>query len=117
MRGSGSAFFAVWGYVISHMKPNREHGTTVELNPEIVAFLIGESQPKVEEVILKMTQPDTKSRTKENEGRKLVQISEYTYLVVNGDYYRSIRNEEHRREQVRLAQRRFRERAVEADKK
>lgn len=110
MRGAGSAFFAVWGYVISHMTPNRTHGTTVELNPEIVAFLIGEDHDVVRGVVSKMCSPDPKSRSKEEEGRKLVQVSEYTYRVVNGDYYRKIRNEQERREYQRVKQSDYRAR-------
>lgn len=116
MRGAGSAFFAVWGYVISHMTPNRVHGTTVELNPEIIAFLIGEDQTVVTEVIHKMCEPDPKSRTREREGRKLVKISEYTYLVVNGDYYRKIRNEVERREYQRNKQAEYRKKGKKTDK-
>lgn len=109
MRGAGSAFFAVWGYVISHMTPNRTHGTTVELNPDIVAFLIGEEADVVRGVVARMCGPDPKSRSKDAEGRKLVQVAEYTYQVVNGDYYRKIRNEEERREYQRVKQAGYRE--------
>lgn len=108
MRGAGSAFFAVWGYVISHMQANRTHGTTVELNPEIVSFLLGEKQGVVEDVIGKMCKPDVKSRTKDKEGRKLLKVGEYSYQVVNGDYYRKIRNEHDRREYQRKKQAEYR---------
>lgn len=109
MRGAGSAFFAVWGYVISHMKPNRSGGgTTVELNEELVAFLIGEEVEVVREQIGKMCAPDVRSRTKDEEGRKLVKLSEFNYRVVNGDYYRKIRNEDERREYQRVKQLEYR---------
>jgi hypothetical protein len=108
MRGSGSAFFAVWGYVISHMRPSHEHGATVELNTEIIGFLIGENVEVVEQQIARMCNPDPKSRTKDEEGRKLVKIGEYLFRVVNGAKYRAIRNAEKRKEQVREAQQRYR---------
>ncbi len=108
MRGAGPEFFSVWGYVISHMIPNRNHGTTVDLNPGIIAFLIGMSEKEVAEKIATMCQPDPKSRTKDEDGRKLVQISEYTYRVVNGDTYRKIRNEQDRREYQRVKQAEYR---------
>jgi hypothetical protein len=98
MRGAGSAFFAVWGWIISHMVPDREHGTVVELNAEILAFVIGEKLEVVEEVIKKMCSADLKSRSKEEEGRKLVRVGEYGYRVVNGAHYRKIRDDEERRE-------------------
>lgn len=108
MRGAGSAFFAVWGYVISHMRPSRKHGAIVELNPDIVAFLIGEDSEVVARVIAKMCRPDPASRTKDKEGRKLIKLSEYSYAVVNGAYYRSIRNEAERREYQRIKQAEYR---------
>ncbi len=109
MRGSGSAVFAVWGYVISHMVPSKKHqGTTVQINPEIVAFLIGEKVEVVEGVLAKLCSPDAKSRTQTEEGRRLVKVAEYLYRVVNGDYYRSIRNEEDRREYQRVKQAEYR---------
>lgn len=108
MIGRGSCFFAVWGYVISHMMPDREVGTQVELNPDLIAFVLGEAKGKVEQAIGEMCQPDIKSRTKELEGRKLVKLGEYSYRVVNGEKYRAIRDEEKRREQNRVAQEKFR---------
>lgn len=108
MRGAGSAFFAVWGYVISHMMPNKDYGTTVDLNVDEVGFLIGEEPEVVQAQLNRMCAPDLKSRSKEKEGRKLVKISEYTYFVVNGDHYRGIRDEEDRRRQNREAQARRR---------
>lgn len=110
MRGKGSPFFAVWGYVISHMRPDRTVGTQVELNAEIVAFLIGEKIDVVEAVIVDMCKPDPKSRSTEEGGRKLIRMGAYSYRVVNGEKYRAIRDEAQRREQVREAQRRLRER-------
>lgn len=112
MRGKGSAFFAVWGYVISHMMPDRTVGTQVELNPEIIAFLIGEKQPVIESVIDQMCQPDPKSRSTEQLGRKLIRLGQYAYQVVNGEKYRAIRDEETRREQNREAQRKWRKNHV-----
>lgn len=108
MRGKGSAFFAVWGYVISHAKPSKAHGSVVELNPEILAFLIGEKQEVVDRVILEFQQPDPKSRTPDEEGRKLVSIGGYEYRVVNGAYYRGLRTAEERREYNREKQAEYR---------
>jgi hypothetical protein len=115
MRGKGSPFFAVWGYIISHMKPNRTAGSsritemTVELNPELIGFMLGEKVEVVAEKIDEMCQPDLKSRTPDNDGRKLVKRGEYSYLVVNGLFYRTIRNEDERREYQRVKQAEYRE--------
>ena len=108
MRGAGSAFFAVWGWIISHMIPDRQHGTVVEINVEILAFVLGEKEDVVEKVIKKMCSPDAKSRSKEEEGRKLVQVGEYGYRVVNGAEYRRIRDDEARREYQANWQRNYR---------
>jgi hypothetical protein len=96
------------------MKPVRGDGSskitemTVELNPEIIGFLIGEKKDVVAGVMDEMCQPDPRSRTPDNEGRKLVKRGEYSYLVVNGLYYRSIRNEDERREYQRVKQSEYR---------
>jgi hypothetical protein len=92
MIGAGSAYFAVWGYIIAHMS-----GAWVELNPQIIAFVLGEKVEVVEEVLGRMQEPDSRSRSQEEGGRKLVKLGEYAYRVVNGMKYRSIRNEEARR--------------------
>jgi hypothetical protein len=114
MRGAGSAFFAVWGYVISHMMPCRgvNKGTRVELNAEVVAFLIGEKPEVVQAQIDRMCSPDPRSRTKVEGGRRLIRKGEFEFVVVNGDKYRAIRDEDSRREQNRDAQRRHREKIL-----
>lgn len=108
MIGKGSCFFAVWGYVLSHFVPDREMGAQVELNPKLIAFVLGEDLVKVEAAIGEMCEPDSKSRSKEKQGRKLVKVGEYAYQVVNGEKYRAIRDEEKRRSQNREAQAKFR---------
>lgn len=109
MIGKGSCFFAVWGYVLSHFVPDRDMGAQVELNPKLIAFVLGDEVKNVERVIREMCEPDSKSRSKEKQGKKLVKIGEYAYQVVNGEKYRAIRDEEKRREQNRTAQAKFRE--------
>lgn len=110
MVGKGSAFFAVWGYVIAKMKPSREHGALVEVNSRVVGLLLGEEEEVVRGVVDEMCEPDKESRTKEEEGRKLVRLGEYLYRVVNGAKYRAIRNDDERRESNKLRMREWRER-------
>lgn len=93
--GSGAEVFAVWGYVISHMRPPT---FTVELNPKLLAFILGEPEKEIESAIEVLCAPDPKSRTKGREGRRLVREGEYQYLVVNGAKYQAIRRAEERRE-------------------
>jgi len=47
MRGAGSVIFAVWGYVIAYMIPDEVVGAQVELNTELMAFLIGEKEENI----------------------------------------------------------------------
>ncbi len=110
MVGAGALYFAVWGYVISHARPDATVGTQVELNPIILKTIIGDVQvADIEAVISRMCLPDPKSRTKDQEGRKLVKLGEFDYQVVNGAKYRAIRDQEKRRTQNREAQARYRE--------
>lgn len=108
MIGAGSAVFAVWGYVIANQRPDRTVGSQVELNPKLLAFILGEKEKVVEDAIAFLCAPDSKSRTKAEQGRRLVRLGEFTYRVVNGAKYLAIRDEEARRQQNREAKRRER---------
>lgn len=108
MVGAGSHVFAVMGYVISKQVPDREVGSQVDLNPELLAFVIGESPERIKQAIEFLCAPDPKSRTKKEDGRRLIRIGEYSYQVVNGAKYLAIRNDEDRRRQNREAKRRQR---------
>lgn len=108
MMGSGAMMFAVWPYIISHMKPNRERTVfTVELNTALMAVLIGEKEEEIADIIKQCCQPDLKSRTPDKEGRKLVKMSEYLYEVVNGNVYDQIRRAEDLKESNRRRQNKF----------
>lgn len=109
MVGAGAAVFAVMGYVIANAVPDRTVGTQVELNPKLIAFILGESQKEVEKAIEFLCQPDPESRTKVEQGRRLIRLGQFDYKVVNGEKYRAMRDEEKRREQNREAKRRERE--------
>lgn len=112
MIGKGSCYFAVWGYVIANTIPCRttKYGAYVELNPALLAFIFGEEKEKIVETLQAMCEPDAESRTKTEEGRKLLKLGEYAYDVVNFHKYRARRDEEQRREQCREAKRRERAR-------
>lgn len=104
MIGSGAMAFAVWGYIISHMRPDKTVGFQVELNPVLIAFKLGEKENDVAKTIAMFCEPDPRSRTQDEEGRKLIKIGVYDYKVVNGAKYDAIKNEENRREQNRINQ-------------
>lgn len=109
MRGTGAMMFAIWGYVLTHQQGNRDRSYfTVELNAEIVGFLIGESESEVALTIEKCCQPDPESRSQEKEGRRLVKLGPYLYEVVNGPYYDKLKREVDKRESDRVRQERAR---------
>jgi hypothetical protein len=97
MVGSGAAVFAVWGYVISKMQGDKEVGAQVELNPKLLAFVIGEPEPVIEAAISKLCAKDLNSRSKDEEGRRLVKIGQFAYRVVNGPKYLGIKNLDEKR--------------------
>lgn len=108
MVGTGAMNFALMSYVIANMKPDKEVGTQVELNPKLLATILGETEKDVAGAIHFLCQPDTESRTDKEDGRRLVRLGQFDYQVVNGEKYRAIRDEEARREQNRNAKRRER---------
>jgi hypothetical protein len=80
--------FAVWGYVLAKMRPER--GTEVfrlEINPMLLGAILGEKPEDVEEVINKLCSPDERSRSNGEEGRRLVREGQFLYRVVNGAKY------------------------------
>lgn len=108
MVGSGAVVFATMSYVIANMRPDRKNGAVVELNPKLLAFVLGESEKDVQAAIDLLCKPDKNSRSKEEHGRRLIQLGQFEYKVVNGAKYREIRNEEERRAQNAINQARFR---------
>ena len=117
MVGKGAVVFAVMGYVIANMRPSgsEEAGwqMVVELNPRLLAFILGEPEAEVAAAVDLLCSPDPESRTKDKEGRRLLRTGQFDYLVVNGWKYRSKRDPDKRRQQNREAQTRFRARKRE----
>ena len=112
--GSGIAIFAVMGYVIANAQPDGEIGTQVELNPKKLADTLGGTLDEVTGAIEKLCAEDPESRSKEEGGRRLVRVGQYSYRVVNGAKYRAVRDEEKRRQTFRDSQRRHREKGRQA---
>lgn len=102
MIGAGCPVFAVWGYVIANMREDTEVGAQVELNPQLLGYILGAKEAEVQKAIDYLCAPDPRSRTKELEGRRLVQQGQFAYQVVNGAKYLAIRNAEQKRASDRL---------------
>jgi hypothetical protein len=109
MVGAGTTMFAVWPYVIANMRADSVMGAQVDLNPKLLAFILGTDESDVRKTIDRLCSTDDQSTSKKEDGRRLIKIGEFTYRVVNGASYMEIRNEEERREYFRLAKRLQRE--------
>ncbi|MCL5279236.1 MAG: hypothetical protein M1376_04940 [Planctomycetes bacterium] len=83
MFGAGLAVFAVWPWIIAH----KDENGIVELNPDLVAAQLGCVTQQVEEAIAYLIRPDPRSRTKTEDGRRIVRVSEFGYRVVNHESY------------------------------
>ena len=110
--GKPATVFAVWGYVIAHMRPSRkDQQCYVELNPALLAATFDTTPEEIDAAIQTLEAPDPASRTKEAEGRRLVLLEEertpgpMQFMVVNGSKYRALRDEEERRIYLREAKR------------
>jgi len=97
MVGSGSHIFAVWSYVIANTKPD----SSVELNPIILAAILGEPPERIGAAIAFLLAPDARSRSKVEDGRRLVQEGEFLYSVPTYEHYHNVRTNEERREYFR----------------
>lgn len=107
--GKGWGPLLVMSYAIANGIPDRDVGMQVDLNPKSMADKFGESEEEVKKAISFLCQPDPETTSPDEEGRRLVKIGSFAYKIVNGAKYRAIRDAEKRREQVRKAMARHRE--------
>ncbi len=105
MFGAGSTVFAVWGYVIANTVDAR-----VELNPQLLAAVLGDTPENITAAIDSLCQPDPASRNPAVEGRRLTREGQYQYRVTSHEIYRALKNEEDRRAYNREKQRQSRAR-------
>jgi hypothetical protein len=100
MVGAGAAVFAVWPYAISNAVKGR-----VELNPVLMAAILGMPVQAVEQAIDYLCQPDPRSRSKEHDGRRLIREGEFQYFMPTHGKYSAMRTNDDRREYFRLKKR------------
>jgi len=105
MIGAGINVFAVWNYIIT-----KARGGVVEINPKLLAFTLGGKEEDVEDALKFLQRPDPESRSKLEEGRRIIREGQFQYRVVNWGYYQQIRTEEDRREYNRRKQAEYRKR-------
>lgn len=94
--GSGAHVFAVMSYVIGNMQPNKERVEYIRLNPRHLADTIGEPIERIQEAIDFLCAPDLVKEEQSEEGKRLVMESPFVYRVVNGEYYRTLKDEDDR---------------------
>jgi hypothetical protein len=109
MVGAGATVFAVWAYVIANVQDS-----AVELNPTLLAAVIGANKAKIESAIAFLCSPDPVSRNPAEGGRRLVHEAAFQYCVVSHERYRAIHNREDQREYERERKREYRRKKTEA---
>ena len=106
MLGAGADVFAVWSWVIANAGPKG----ILEINPALLAAMIGEPVEAIETALAFLQAPDPRSRSDAEQGRRLIHEGAFTYRVVNHAQYRAARDAEERREYKRNKQRKYRAR-------
>jgi hypothetical protein len=97
MFGAGPTVFAVWGYVIANTREG-----TIELNPKLLASIIGTTEVNIKKAIQYLAKPDLHSRSKKENGRRLIREGEFMYRVPTYFDYRGLQDENQRREYLRV---------------
>lgn len=85
MYGAGLHVFAVWSWILA----NKDEDGLLEIQPRRVADELGGTVDQVLEAVEYLMRPDPESRSKDEEGRRIVSVGAFTYRVVNHDFYRS----------------------------
>lgn len=104
MVGAGLNVFALWGYIIA----NARKDGTVELNPPIIAATLGCPVGEVQAAIQTLTSPDPNSRSKKEEGRRIIQSAAFLYFIPTHADYQAIRDDAGRQEYMREYMREYR---------
>lgn len=97
--------------VFTNMLAHADAEGWVDIHPRAIAEETGLTIEQVNSAVHELESPDPDSRSPEEEGRRIIRLDEHRawgWRVVNHGKYRSIRSEEDRREQNRLAQERWR---------
>ena len=97
--------------VFTNLLANADAEGHVDKHFNAIAQEVGLTREEVEQAIKNLESPDNESRSPECAGARIVKMDDHRawgWRVVNYVKYRSIRSEEDRREQNRLAQERWR---------
>jgi hypothetical protein len=75
--GAGADVFALWVYVIANA-----YKQTIELNPSLVAHVLGATRERIETAIAYLCQPDPKNSNQCGGGRRLIREGQWQYRVI-----------------------------------
>ena len=103
MIGAGINVFAVWNYIITKARIG-----AVEINPKLLAFTLGGTEQEVVDALEFLQRPDPDSRSKEEDGRRIIKEGQFQYRIVNWEKYQAIRNLIDKREYNRVKQQEYR---------
>ena len=103
MVGAGLNVFAVWNYIIT-----KTHFGVIELNPKLLNAILGGTVEEIVAAIEFLGAPDPESRSKAEDGRRIVKEGQFQYRVVNWEEYQAIRNADELREYNRRKQAEYR---------
>ena len=98
--------------VFTNLLAHADKDGCVDIHPKAIAEEVGLTTEQVKEALLMLESPDDESRSPEEQGRRIRRMDEHRawgWRVVNYMKYRSIRNEDDRREQNRQSQERWRQ--------
>jgi hypothetical protein len=104
MVGAGINVFAVWSYIITKCRRG-----VIEINPKLLAFTLGGTEQEIVDALNFLQKPDPNSRSKKEDGKRIVKDGQFQYTVVNWDHYDKIRSEDDRREYNRVKKQEQRE--------
>jgi hypothetical protein len=104
LAGSGSHIIAIMAYIIA----KKSQDGIINLQPKILAGVIGDTPERMQEAIDFLCQPDDQSENTAEEGRRLLRVGPYAYRVVSHEKYRNMGKLADDREDAAERQRRSR---------
>lgn len=98
--------------VFTNLLAHADQTGMVDIHPRAIADEVGLSQDDVKAALVELEDIDPESRSPEQDGRRIIRLDGHRawgWQITNYVKYRSIHNEDERREQNRLAQARWRD--------
>jgi len=90
MYGAGAHVFAVWCFALAC----KDSDGFIELNPKLLAGVLGEPEEEIARAINYLLLPDEASRTPDEGGRRMTREGQYLYHIVNHKEYTKIQDRE-----------------------